>query len=102
MRICACVGGGHGDVNTDAFDRASLQVYLEPHISPEDNLTAVRDPQVSRDEVQVWEGQVTWLEWGSLPLEGSCSPAVLCSLGCQDDTAPWKCFKDHCVPGVQD
>jgi hypothetical protein len=54
-------------VGTDTFDRDSLEVYLEPSLSPEDNLTCCPDLQGSRDEVQVCEGQVTWLEWSRLP-----------------------------------
>ena len=54
-------------MGTDTFDRDSLEVYLEPSLSPEDNLTCCPDLQGSRDEVQVCEGQVTWLEWSRLP-----------------------------------
>lgn len=38
-----------------------LRFTLNPTFPPEDNLTCCQDLQGSRDEVQVWEGQVTWL-----------------------------------------
>lgn len=90
--VCVCRDGGKpGDVGIDTFDRASLKVYLKSYISPEDNLTCCQDLQGSRDEGQVPEGQVTWLELGQPALlKLVAAPAVLYSLGCQDDTALWK------------
>lgn len=90
--VCVCRDGGKpGDVGTDTFDRVFLEVYLKFYISPEDNLTCCQDLQGSRDEGQVCEGQVTWLELGQPALlKLVAAPAALCSLGCQDDTAPWK------------
>lgn len=90
--VCVCVGMGESlEMWAHTFDRASLEVYFEPYNSPEDNLTRCQDLQRSQDEVQVCEGQVTWLQLEQPALlKLVAAPAVLCSLGCQDDTAPWK------------
>lgn len=63
VRVVVCVGG-RGSLEMWAqtpLTELPLRFTLNPTFPPEDNLTCCQDLQGSRDVVQVWEGQVTWL-----------------------------------------
>lgn len=64
VHVVVCVGG---EMWAQTPLTETPEVYLEPYLSPEDNLTCCPDLQGSGDEIQVCEGQVTWLEWSRLP-----------------------------------